>query len=187
LHIANLSPDFEPIEDIGRISPNSHDLEECEGYIRRQVPQLVRTTLVETARREMQPIEERLLGMLQRITQDSVEMAFREFRAARQHESSEPAGRSPTMAEEPSEVATTTDESLTPTEIVDTQPPTDFLDTIYNAPPSLIGDALEGFPFPAFSTPLDNSCMSDSGYGSGHTYCICFAEDCDCYVPLPDP
>ncbi len=128
----------------------------------------------------MQPIEDRLLGMLSRITQDSVELAFRQFRETRGEEmqlrikplgcvSGDPGAESGAAA------------GVMLTERSVAQPSLGFLDNLYISPPvteAELGEFnLSEFLLAASAT----STLSDSGYASVQLSCNCYAEPCICF------
>lgn len=77
------SPYFEPVEDhtSSGLSPDSQDLLEYETFLRREIPRLVRSTLEQQARVEIQPLEQALVESLPKIIQECQESAFRAYRA----------------------------------------------------------------------------------------------------------
>ncbi|TPX09732.1 uncharacterized protein E0L32_009071 [Thyridium curvatum] len=181
------SPYFEPIDDGRRQSPDSHELEELEGYLRQQVPSLVQSTLTEAARRDRQLIQAQLLSMLHQVTKDCIEQACLQFRKSR-HTDSQHLG-DPAIDEEllnalPDLVLANHANMSEPDRgrgimmtggqtFVDVdqegfqQSSSAFLDRITNVPPALDGD------YAAFDGPdtsldrLANAELSDSGYGKG--------------------
>ncbi len=171
------------------MSPDSRELDECEGFIRRHVPRLVRDNLVEVARQEMEPIAVRLLGLLPQITQTSVEAAFRQYRESRGEEprhavprletvlevdetgSDGDAAASISLGEEP--VSPLTRPLLPP------PPPDSFLENLFMmapAPDAGLGDM--DFPQPMMGS--STTVFSDSGYLSAHHFCGCGSEPCRC-------
>ncbi|KAH8895961.1 hypothetical protein GQ53DRAFT_838856 [Thozetella sp. PMI_491] len=160
---------FEPIEEAGRMSPEAHALEECEGYIRRQVPRLVRSNLIEVARQDMQPIEERLLARLHQITQDSIELAFRQFReshAEEPHVQNTPSGIS--AAYDAADFDTT--ETAPTVQTSSTQLNLDFLDNLFGPlPVEEVG--FDDVDISEFLEPSPATEFSDSGYASGQPFC----------------
>jgi hypothetical protein len=69
--------DFEPLQEEGPLSPDSRDMASYEAYARRELPRLVRTSVLEVFRREMQPIEASLVANLVDTIQECQARLFR--------------------------------------------------------------------------------------------------------------
>ncbi|KAH8897772.1 hypothetical protein GQ53DRAFT_837564 [Thozetella sp. PMI_491] len=196
------SPYFEPIEEVGRMSPESRELEEFEGYLRNQVPRLVRDSLIEAARQEMNPVEEHLLRILHRVTQDSIELASRQFREARGDETQPPPSLLSTPvsshpATEPSQQDSAPPASVTalapgtPADMATIEEaateavalPSGFLENLYSSPPALDGQGWREFDISHFLESSFAADFSDSGYASAHHVCTCGGEPCTCAGP----
>ncbi|PVH75679.1 hypothetical protein DL98DRAFT_643694 [Cadophora sp. DSE1049] len=74
-----LFPDFKPPRDEGPMSPDSKSLADYEAYVRRELPRLVRSSVLEVLIREMQPVEDSLLANLVNTIQDCQDQLFRSY------------------------------------------------------------------------------------------------------------
>ncbi len=177
------------------MSPDSRELDECEGFIRRHVPRLVRDNLVEVARQQMEPIAVRLLGLLPQITQTSVEAAFRQYRESRGEEPRYAVPRLETVLEvdetgsDDARAASISleEEPISPLMRPLLPPPDDFLENLFMMAPAPAPDAgLGDMDFPQSMVGSSTTVFSDSGYLSAHQFCSCGSEPCRC-VPNSAP
>ncbi|KAK3361461.1 hypothetical protein B0T24DRAFT_538699 [Lasiosphaeria ovina] len=198
------SPYFEPVETTGSISPKSHSFQECEGFVRRQVPLLVHDTILEMARLDMQRIEEHLLNSLPGIIQDCVATAFTQYRETRQDAARDGpeqiqqhlSSRDGLESELGNDVAPVAGDVAVPqltagamdnnAELSATGEGAmpmplslDFLDALYGAPPSLEEDTV-AMSFPELRITTSDSTETDSGYTSGLICSICNGDFCVC-------
>ncbi|KAH7372162.1 hypothetical protein BKA64DRAFT_263933 [Cadophora sp. MPI-SDFR-AT-0126] len=82
------SPYFEPPQDESPPSPDSRDLADYEVYVRRELPPLVRSSVMEVLVREMQPVEDSLIANLVNTIQDCQERLFRSYNSRNSQERS---------------------------------------------------------------------------------------------------
>ncbi|KAI9149941.1 Resistance to glucose repression protein [Paramyrothecium foliicola] len=182
------SPYFEPINDSVILSPTTNNFTDCEGYIRQQVPQLVRNHLINIARSDFAPVEQRLLGNLQHIIQDCIQTAFNQYREASQLQGEHTNNSSmPQFSCLLDEGARSLDPPLAssaaagPTAL---DPSFDFLDSIYSMPPVLTDNTMHFSSAPLNLGSATEVPQTDSGYSSCQ---ICSAESpetCSCYEGL---
>ncbi|KAH7311034.1 hypothetical protein BKA65DRAFT_163081 [Rhexocercosporidium sp. MPI-PUGE-AT-0058] len=72
-------PYFEELRDEAPLSPDSRDFTEYEAYARRELPRLVRSSVLEVFRRELQPVEASLVANLVNTIQDCQDRLFRSY------------------------------------------------------------------------------------------------------------
>ncbi|PMD42982.1 hypothetical protein L207DRAFT_526205 [Hyaloscypha variabilis F] len=78
------SPYFEQIQDLQENtakSPDSRGLANYEDYLRRELPRFFNTVLQNAVSREVQPIEEKLLGQMMNFLEEAQNRAFSSYRA----------------------------------------------------------------------------------------------------------
>ncbi|KAE9379384.1 hypothetical protein N431DRAFT_553617 [Stipitochalara longipes BDJ] len=73
------SPYFEPLQDEPPLSPDSRELANYEVYVRRELPRLVRASVLEVFSREMQPVEASLIANLVDTIQECQASLFRSY------------------------------------------------------------------------------------------------------------
>jgi hypothetical protein len=75
-------PDFEPIRDYHGINiqpPDSREVANYEGYLRRELPKFFKNALESTVSHEMQPIEERLSRQMLSVLEEAQKLAFSKY------------------------------------------------------------------------------------------------------------
>ena len=74
-----MSTVFEPPQDETPLSPDSRDLADYEEYARRELPRLVRSSVMDVLVREMQPVEATLVANLVNTIQECQDRMFRSY------------------------------------------------------------------------------------------------------------
>jgi hypothetical protein len=172
--------DFEPAQEEGRLSPDSRDLVNYESYIRRELPRLVRSSIEEVVRREMQPFEASLVGNLVGIIQDCQDRVFRSYR---KHELSTSEDMELSLPDNAGVMPRSRSDDVR--EIIrpenETEMESDFIEEIFQPTPTANQVPERYVPDPQLFDLFDdpNHLMpSDSGYGS-EQLCSCIFM-CNC-------
>ncbi|RDL29978.1 uncharacterized protein BP5553_10605 [Venustampulla echinocandica] len=156
------SPYFEIVQDEPPSSPDSRELANYEGYLRRELPRLVRSNIEEVVRRETQPLEAVLVGSLVGIIQDCQD---RVFRAYRETQGFDPSISTPSIA---TLTSTPLPEAIC-TEDTQARAESDFLDAAFQAP---VPTPEQRAPYIQPFELSDYKVFSDSGYSS-EPICSC--------------
>jgi len=174
-------PDFEPPVDQCGLSPDSQDLLEYESFLRLEMPRLVRSSLEQQARIEIQPLEQALIESLPRIIQDCQESAFRAYRQQKRASSvnsSQTAIQDSVGSQSTERSQTVVTENQDATSV----PMSEILDSAYQPPPAR-EPGLADDPDARWTRPEEVEAPSDSGYGS---ICSCVGSCTCCWWDLFD-